>query len=145
MHAILFRTITACVWVSLVCVATTASAQGTDLTALRTEIEPGSRLRITDRAGVVTEGELLGLSPDSLRLIVPPGRLFEIAKPSLARVERVKRATLLGTIAGLLAGAAVGVLVADSSCNRGCSDRTGTSGCSRSPDCSEGLARVSVR
>lgn len=121
MQAILLGTITTCVWVSLLFAPTTASAQVTDsLATLQSSIRAGDRLRITDRAGVVTNGKLLGLSLDTLQLTLSPGRSFQIAEPSLARVERVTRATVRGVIIGLFIGAATGVVAVAEACNRGC-------------------------
>ena len=121
MQAILFRAITTCVWVSLLCAATTASGQVTDsLATLQSSIKAGDRLRITDRAGGVTDGKLRGLSPDSVQLIVKRDRSFDIAESSLARIERVTRGTKRGALAGFVLGAVFGLVQASGSCNGGC-------------------------
>jgi hypothetical protein len=123
MKASLSRSIAASVCVALFCAATTASAQVADsLSALQSSLEPGDRLTITDRAGVVTDGKLLSLSRDSLHLSVAPDGVLDVPESSLARVERVTRNTKKGAVIGLLVGATIAVVmtVTTPSCNGGC-------------------------
>jgi hypothetical protein len=111
MKASLFRSITVFVCASLLCTPTTASAQvAASLSALESSLEPGDRLRITDRSGIVTDGKLLRVSQHSLQLAVPPGGVLDIAESSLTRVERVTRGTRKGALIGSFLGVSVGMV-----------------------------------
>jgi len=103
--------VTGCVAAAVLCLTTLAGAQvASSFRGLQSSLHGGERLRITDQAGVVTNGRLTTLSDQSLRLIVQSAPAIDLPESSVAKIEHVTSRVRKGALAGLLGGAAVGAM-----------------------------------
>ena len=104
--------IAGCVAVAVLGVATVAGAQvASSFRDLQGSLHGGARLTITDQTGVVTNGRLITLSEQSLRLMVRSGTPIDVPESSVAKIEHVTSRARRGALVGLISGAAVGALV----------------------------------
>jgi hypothetical protein len=111
-----------CVAVAVFGVTSVAGAQVADsFHDLQTSLHGGERLTITDQAGLVTNGRLMALSDQSIRLMVQAAGPIDVSASSLAKIERVTSGARRGTLVGLIGGAVAGVLaVALTPCDSFC-------------------------
>jgi hypothetical protein len=91
-------------------VATVAGAQVPDsFHDLQASLHGGERLRITDETGRVTNGRLMALSDQSLRLLIQSGQV-DVSASSVVRIEHVRSRAGKGALVGLIGGAVAGVV-----------------------------------
>jgi len=96
---------------ALLAAATPAHAQvARSFLDLQQSLHGGERLTITDVSGVVTDGSLVALSGQSLRLKIHAAGNVDVPESNVARIERVTSPVKTGALVGLLVGAAGGAL-----------------------------------
>jgi hypothetical protein len=111
MNPVRVARIAGCVAVAALGVATVAGAQvASSFGGLQDSLHGGERLTITDQAGAVTNGRLITLSDQSLRLMVQSATPVDVSESSVAKIEHVTSRVRRGALLGLIGGAAVGTL-----------------------------------
>ena len=104
-------TIVAAVTIAALGVPTSAGAQvASSFGDLQMVLHGGERLTITDNAGIATNGRLIALSDQSLRVRLESAVPIDLSEGSVAKIERQVSNAKKSAVVGLIAGAVVGAL-----------------------------------